>query len=149
MLHMPSTHTIMLGCVEPAAQRQRHGHQTSEWRVLGVARGEHEGWPCTQAVSEEAIEALVAADPDVQLGGSEAGAGAASAAAAHGFKPLVHKLYKYKLEALLKELSTTLACCTLCTQLFSLAERARLLCPTAMAAAAASSAHAGDSTAGR
>lgn len=52
-----------------------------------------------------------------------------------GHELLVHKLYKYKLEALLKDLATTLSHCSLCAQVFSLAERARLQCPAATAAA--------------
>ncbi|GLC51593.1 hypothetical protein PLESTB_000519300 [Pleodorina starrii] len=43
--------------------------------------------------------------------------------------PLVNRLYKYKLEGCLKELRTTVARCSVCQGLFSLADRAKLECP--------------------
>ncbi|GLI68586.1 hypothetical protein VaNZ11_013056 [Volvox africanus] len=42
---------------------------------------------------------------------------------------LVNRLYKYKLEGCLRELRTTVARCSACQGLFSLAERAKLECP--------------------
>ncbi|GFR48618.1 hypothetical protein Agub_g10532 [Astrephomene gubernaculifera] len=42
--------------------------------------------------------------------------------------PLVHRLYKYKLEGCLRELRTTVARCSVCQGLFSLADRAKLEC---------------------
>ncbi|PNH05687.1 hypothetical protein TSOC_008039 [Tetrabaena socialis] len=44
---------------------------------------------------------------------------------------LAHRLYKYKLEGCLRDLRTTLARCSACQGLFSLADRAKLECPGA------------------
>jgi hypothetical protein len=94
-----------------------------------------------QATSEEALEALLQHCEGVQLprlptprsaanqkqGQAETTAG--SNGSSSGSNALLQKLYKHKLEALLKEHNTTLLRCKACQQLFSAASHHKLQCP--------------------
>ncbi|KAG2437970.1 hypothetical protein HXX76_005585 [Chlamydomonas incerta] len=76
-----------------------------------------------QLVPEHVLEDLVRERPAPAVA---AAAGGADESPRHA---LVNKLYKYKLEGCLRELRTTLARCSVCQGLFSLADRGKLECP--------------------
>jgi hypothetical protein len=57
------------------------------------------------------------------------------AATSRSSNELLQKLYKHKLEALLKEHNTTLLRCRACQQLFSAASHRKLQCPAPAQAA--------------
>ncbi|KAG2450589.1 hypothetical protein HYH02_004429 [Chlamydomonas schloesseri] len=78
-------------------------------------------------VPEHVLEDMVREQPGTAAaaGGAAAGAGDGPRGSVHA---LVNKLYKYKLEGCLRELRTTLARCSVCQGLFSLADRGKLEC---------------------
>jgi CelD/BcsL family acetyltransferase involved in cellulose biosynthesis len=100
-----------------------------------------------QATSEEALEALLQQCEGMQLprlltprskgylstasAAVEAagGANSSSSSSSSSSNELLQKLYKHKLEALLKEHNTTLLRCKACQQLFSAASHHKLQCP--------------------
>lgn len=100
---------------------------------------------CTQATSYATLEELYAlASGNVSQnhqhassllvsprGASSAGAAskALSPQLAQRMTNLVNRVYKHKLEVLLKELRTTIVRCTHCGGMYSIAERAKLACP--------------------
>ncbi|WIA20185.1 hypothetical protein OEZ85_006033 [Tetradesmus obliquus] len=97
-----------------------------------------------KATSEEALEALLQQCEGVQLprlmtprsagalSHTPAEAGSHSSSSSN---ELLQKLYKHKLEALLKQHNTTLLRCKACQQLFSAASHHKLQCPALAAAA--------------
>lgn len=95
-----------------------------------------------QAINESCLEALLQqAQRRQHLSARHSSSISNTATAANNsalystVEVLVQKMYKYKLEALLKEHQTTLMRCVVCQQLFSVSSHKKLQCPTLAAAA--------------
>jgi hypothetical protein len=98
-----------------------------------------------QATIEEALEALLQHCEGVQLprlptprsaanrhhgqADTTAGSNNSSSSSSSSGNALLQKIYKHKLEALLKQHNTTLLRCKACQQLFSAASHHKLQCP--------------------
>ncbi len=79
-------------------------------------------------MTEEQLEALHASTGASGSGAAEGGQDTPPALRAM-LEQLSGRLFKHKIEQLLRELRTTVARCALCGAMFSLAEKPKLSCP--------------------